>query len=85
MPGRISVITCRRIYKLLPRVSVGGGSLLDRTLQWHFSNFGIGTPLSVPSLCPKRLLTESGTRTVSGNMAIRTRFILIAFFSSCWM
>ena len=62
---------------------LGGGCVaFDRTLQWRSSDFSIDTPPSVPSLCRNGLLTESGTRMVSGSMGIRTWFILITFFSS---
>ena len=36
MRGRASVITSNRTFKLSPRVSVGGVSLLDRTLYAVF-------------------------------------------------
>jgi hypothetical protein len=78
MLGRASVTTCHQTSKLLLGVSVEGMLFLIVHHDTR-SDFGIGTPPLVQSLCQNRLQTEFGIRTVSGSTATLTWCVLITF------
>src|SRR6266571_8060882 len=76
MPGRASVTTSPRTFRLLRRVLVEGMPFLS-VVSGIRSDYGIGTPALVRSLCLNRLRTLLRTTVVTGNTGTPSWYIVV--------